>query len=195
MSKKTLNQIKTLLGLEVKLEQVKTSNGVVLEAESFEPGMQVFIVNESERVPVPPGEFELEGGQVLVVVEEGVISELRSQEAQEEPKEQEMEQENPVKKIVESQSKETHFSEDKKEETVEVFFNDQAKAELKEMFTAWYKELSAEPKEEVKEEVKEELSKVEPIKHSPENKGETVRFNFKTNRPTRQQAINKFLFE
>ena len=41
-----INQIKTILGMEVKLAQMKLEDGVtVIEAEAFEPEMGVFIVN------------------------------------------------------------------------------------------------------------------------------------------------------
>ena len=44
-----LKQVKTLLGMEVKLEQMKLENGTVLEAEKFEAGNEIFIVTEDER--------------------------------------------------------------------------------------------------------------------------------------------------
>ena len=60
MSKsKIINEIKTLLGLEVKLEQMKLDNGTLIEAEVFEPNAEVFIVNEEERVALPIGEYIL----------------------------------------------------------------------------------------------------------------------------------------
>jgi len=59
---------------EVKLEQMQLDDGVtVLEANSFEAGEAVFIVNEDERVALPVGEYKLSDGRVLVVEEEGVI--------------------------------------------------------------------------------------------------------------------------
>ena len=109
---KKINKIKARLGLDVKLEQIALDTGVVFEAESFEPGQPVFVLAEGERMPVPVGEFELPDGRVLVVMEEGVISEMRSMDAEEAPEEQEMEAEpeTPAKKVVESTTKETHFS-------------------------------------------------------------------------------------
>ena len=57
-----INQIKTLLNMEVKLEQMKLADGMtVLEADSFAPEMEVFVVTEDEqKIPVPVGEYELE---------------------------------------------------------------------------------------------------------------------------------------
>ena len=62
---------------------MRLANGVLLEAESFEAGQNVFLVGEDEeKVAAPVGEHELEDGRVLVIEEEGVIAEIR--EAQEE---------------------------------------------------------------------------------------------------------------
>ena len=38
----TLNKVRTLLGIEVKLEQMKLDNGAILEAEVFEVGCRSF---------------------------------------------------------------------------------------------------------------------------------------------------------
>ena len=65
---------------EVKVEMatMKLAGGVVVEAESFEAGENVFLVGEDdEKVAAPVGEHELEDGRILVIVEEGVIAEIR----------------------------------------------------------------------------------------------------------------------
>ena len=82
MKNSLINQIKTLLGMEVKLETMKLSDGVtVLEAEMFEAGNEVFVVTEDEqKIALPVGEYELEDGRILVVVEEGIISEIKEKE-------------------------------------------------------------------------------------------------------------------
>ena len=55
-SKETLNKVKTLLGLEVQLEERKLENGTRFEADAFEKGKEVFIVtDEDERIAVPAG--------------------------------------------------------------------------------------------------------------------------------------------
>ena len=183
-----INQIKALLGMEVKLETMKLANGTEIEAEVFEAGAEVFIVSEEEKVALPIGEYELEGGQVLVVAEEGVISEIKDaaqeEEApvEEEVEEQEMEAEVATpKKVVESVSKETHF------------------AKIEEM----QKEIDAlklalEPKEEIVEEVKEEVElsaeEVAPIKHNPEanaTKKETFLYAQKAPKTVKSTIYNK----
>lgn len=118
-----INEIKTLLGMEVKLAQMKLQDGVtVIEAEAFEPEMAVFIVNEGEKVPMPVGEYMLEDGNVLKVEVEGIIAsiempeeEMPEVEVEEEAtteKEQEMTTEAATpKRVVESVTKEMFFSE------------------------------------------------------------------------------------
>jgi hypothetical protein len=121
-----VNQIKELLGMEVKLAQMKLEDGVtVIEAEAFEVGdytdtkPSVFILNEDERVPMPVGEYMLEDGNVLKVEEEGIIAmiEMPTEEAPEEEveapeAEQEMEAApTSPKRVVESVTKEMFFAE------------------------------------------------------------------------------------
>jgi len=166
--KKALNTIKTYLGMEVKLEQMLLTDGVTtLEADAFEAGMPVMIVNEEDRIPLPIGEYELEDSKILKVVEEGVIGSIEDAPMEEEQPsateqpeaevEVEMEQSQPVKKTVESTVKETYFS---KEEVEEL------KSKITEL-EAKIVELSK--VEEVKEEVNVELEDVKPIQFNPEN--------------------------
>jgi len=77
-----ISKIKEVVGLseEVKLEQQTLENGTVLEAEAFEAGNEIFIVTEDEKVAVPVGEYEMEDGRILVVEEEGLIAEIKTEE-------------------------------------------------------------------------------------------------------------------
>jgi len=117
-----INEIKTLLGMEVNLAQMKLMDGVtVIEAEAFEPEMAIFIVNGEEKVPMPVGEYLLEDGNVLKVEVEGIIAsiEMPEEEAPEvevevetTKKEEEMATEAATpKRVVESVTKEMFFSE------------------------------------------------------------------------------------
>ena len=72
-----LNEIRTLLNLEVKLEEQKLENGTTISAEDFSKGNEVFILTDDEKVAMPVGEYILEDGRLLVVEEEGVIADLR----------------------------------------------------------------------------------------------------------------------
>jgi hypothetical protein len=150
-----INQIKTLLGMEVKLAQMALENGTIIEAEVFEADASVFIVNEEDRVALPVGEYKLEDGMILIVAEEGIIAEIKEVEApaeevvEEEAKveeEQEMTEVKEPKRVIESVTKEMFFAE-----------IESLKKEIEELKLA---------KTEVKvEEV--ELS-AEPLTHNPE---------------------------
>ena len=72
-----LNDIKTLLNIEVKLEDMKLENGTVITTESLEKGNEVFIVTDDEKVAMPVGEYILEDGRLLIVEEEGIIADVR----------------------------------------------------------------------------------------------------------------------
>tara|TARA_X000001382_G_scaffold118078_1_gene98090 strand:- start:705 stop:1313 length:609 start_codon:yes stop_codon:yes gene_type:complete len=194
-----IEKIKNVLNLseEVKLEQMKLENGTVLEAESFEAGKEVFIVTEDEKVAVPVGEYELEDGKMIVVAEEGIISEIKDAEAAEEEVE------------------EVEAEEEKKEEEM-AYATKEELAEVKEMI----EEIKAmlEPKEEMsaddlgnlmtEELSKHELSEVpanvqaelnqpaaEPIKANPEVKQNNVNFKFAQNRKvsTFDRVLNKII--
>lgn len=122
--KEIVNKICVALNIEVKLEQMKLNDGVtVIEADSFEANNEVFIITEDEqRIPLPVGEYVVENGMLLVVTQEGVIAEVKEQEAPAEEEAPEVEEEEmkkddkmiekaQVKKTVESMVKETFFSE------------------------------------------------------------------------------------
>jgi len=117
--KNTLNKIKTLLSIEVKLEQMTLVDGItVLEAESFEPDYSVGIVTSEGIVPAPVGEHETTDGMIVVVEVEGIIKEVKPVEAPEAEVEVEVEAsaEVPaVKKVVDTITKETFFAEIKVE--------------------------------------------------------------------------------
>lgn len=205
-----INKVKELLGMEVKLEQRKLEDGVtVIEADAFEPGAEVMIVTEDEQmIPLPVGEYVMEGGeQVLVVTEEGLISEIKAKEAEveeevveeeakkdyEEKEEEMAEESRPIKKTVESIVKETFFTEieNLKKENAEL----KAKLETLSSDENTNEETTVETtNEEVTNEVEtvEEVAEVElsseepaakPISYNPENKENTEKFNFAKNRP------------
>jgi hypothetical protein len=67
---------------EVKFEQMTLENGAVLEAEVFEAGNEVFVVSGEDRVAAPVGEHLLSDGRVLVIVEEGLIAEIKEAAAE-----------------------------------------------------------------------------------------------------------------
>ena len=182
------NEILRKIGLkavEVKLEQMLLPDGVTtIEAEVFEVGQPVFVVTEDAQIALPVGEYELGDGRVLVVIEEGVIGEIReavAEEAQEEEgatvePEAEMSEPAPAqpKRTIESIVKETVFS--KIEEQAEEI--EKLKAELAALTAPTAEvELSEEPT-------------VSPIVHNPEPQA-TVEHGFKYSNSRQPSALDK----
>jgi hypothetical protein len=81
-----LNKILTELAQIRKVEfaQMNLENGTILEAEEFAPENEVFILSGEERIPAPVGEHKLEDGKILVIIEEGIIAEIKEEAAVEE---------------------------------------------------------------------------------------------------------------
>ena len=170
MKTSVINQIKTLLGMDVKLEQRKMADGVTLiEADAFEMDNEVFVITEDEqKIPVPIGEYEMEDGFIMSVVEEGIIADYKEAEAEEEEApvaeeevvEEEVEAKNETtapKKTIESIVKETFFTEMEKL-TKE---NTELKAKLELLTKVDAVELES-----------TELSDIKPISFNPENNKE-----------------------
>ena len=101
-----LNQIKTLLNIEVKLEETKLENGTIVSAESFEKGKEIFIVTDDEKVAMPVGEYLLEDGRLVVVEEEGQIADVREVSDEVPAKEEASEKEEITEDLAEEEEKE-----------------------------------------------------------------------------------------
>ncbi|MDC1446494.1 hypothetical protein N8344_00820 [bacterium] len=160
---KMLNQIRTLLNIEVKLEEMKLENGTVVSADTFEKGSEIFIVTDDEKVAMPVGEYILEDGRLVVVSEEGMIADVK-----------EVSDEVPAEE-----------TEDLEEETVETEVPAEVATEVEAIIEAVV-EVIAPVLEEVKteiEELKKQFSEMKggkkkedmsaarkPIKHNPEAK-------------------------
>lgn len=158
-----LNQIRTLLNIEVKLEEMKLENGTVVSADTFEKGSEIFIVTDDEKVAMPVGEYILEDGRLVVVSEEGMIADVK-----------EVSDEVPAEE-----------TEDLEEETVETEVPEEVATEVEAIIEAVV-EVIAPVLEEVKseiEELKKQFSEMKggkkkedmsaarkPIKHNPEAK-------------------------
>jgi len=194
-AKEVIKKLKTILGMEVKLESMMLADGqTVLEANMFEAGQEVFIVTTDEQmIPLPVGDYELENGQVLVVTQEGIIAEIKDVVEEEEmPEAPAMEvpteasaeaPKSAPKKTVETTTKETHFS----SEVV-----DELKAEIQALKT----ELASlkEEKETKEVELSEELEP-KKIEFNPENKQEKSNFQFGSNKmETIEDRIRRKLF-
>lgn len=165
-----LSRVKETLGMQVALEQKKLENGTILEAEKFEAEQPVFIVTDDEKVPLPVGEYDMEDGEKLAVVEEGVIAEIVDKLTEKEEAEKE---EVEMKEELEEKKEEmSYVTKEELEHAVEELTK--AIEEVKAKYEAGYddkEEELAKVKSEA-EELKEELSKPasNPIKHSPETR-------------------------
>jgi len=204
-----LTKIKTLLGVEseeVRLAQMKLEDGLTIVESDFEEGASIEIVTEDGKVSMPVGDYTLEDGRMVVVKEEGLIAEIKEakeeeeetteevteEEAKSEEKEEYAEETKAPKKVIESITKESFFSEMEKLKEE----NETLKKELEGL------KLSTVENTEVKETEKEngstevELSTEEepkPIVHNPENK-ERVNLGRKIS-PNRQRTIMDSVYD
>tara|TARA_R110002096_G_scaffold168486_4_gene339316 strand:+ start:9840 stop:10484 length:645 start_codon:yes stop_codon:yes gene_type:complete len=181
-STEMLNQIKTLLNIEVKLEEMKLENGTVVTAESFEKGKEIFIVTDDEKVAMPVGEYLLEDGRLVVVEEEGKIADIR--EVSDEVPSKETEEGEEITEDLEEEDKSSYEEEDEKMADVADWEGmekriqnlEDAIADLKgdkesKMEDVQEEEMSNEVQAPLKSRtVKEEFSEAasKPIKHNPE---------------------------
>ncbi len=185
-----LNQIKTLLNIEVKLEEQKLENGTRVEAESFEKGKEIFILTDDEKVAMPVGEYLLEDGRLIVVAEEGIIDDVREVSDEVPQKEEESKDETEDLEYKDKEEKMDEEADVQDWEGMEKRIKnlEDAIADLKskvgeknmEEEVEMEEEVSRQPKsrtvkeefnEEVNEQLKEELSQpaAAPIKHNPES--------------------------
>ena len=199
-----LDKVKKIVGMEVTKSQIKLATETLnegeatIEAEVFEAGQPVMIVNEDERIPLPVGEYLLDNGMVLVVEEEGVIASIGEKAEEGEEKEEEVaagdkKTETPLpKSIIESISKETKFSkeeiiaavnaleaEDKDPKDLEII---ELKAKIEEL-----EKVEADAVELAKAEADAVELEKKVIKQNPENK---KTFKLKANgKQTSEQSI------
>lgn len=161
--KNVLNQIKVVLGMEVKLSQMKLDDGItVVEAEEFAPDYSIGIVTDAGITPMPVGDYTLEDGTKFTVAQEGIIATVTPASASpEQPTPDavaapDMKAEPAApKRVVESVSKETFFSEQLAEKDAEI---ERLKTKL-----AKHEQPTEEPKP------VELAADPEPIVHNPEN--------------------------
>ena len=203
-----LTKIKTLLGVEseeVRLAQMKLEDGLTIVESDFEEGASIEIVTEDGKVSMPVGDYTLEDGRMVVVKEEGLIAEIKEakeeeeeetteevteEEAKSEEKEEYAEETKAPKKVIESITKESFFSEMEKLKEE----NETLKKELEGLKLSTVE--NTEVKETETETTEVELSTEEepkPIVHNPENK-ERVNLGRKIS-PKKQRTIMDSVFE
>jgi hypothetical protein len=203
-TKDTLNKVRAVLGIEVKLEQMKLENGAILEAEKFEAGAEIFVVADEERVAVPVGEYETEDGMMIIVSEEGIIAEIKEAEAKEEEAVEEAVEETEAEEVEEEELSTETASPKKivKSISEEMFFSEieKLRTEINELKLSKTEVVAEEVVVELSDEVKEEkvelsTEEVEGISHNPENVSDKKELNLysqKGNKNTlRSRIFNK----
>jgi len=203
-TKDTLNKVRAVLGIEVKLEQMKLENGAILEAEKFEAGAEIFVVADEERVAMPVGEYETEDGMMIIVSEEGIIAEIKEAEAKEEEAVEEAVEETEAEEVVEEELATETASPKKivKSISEEMFFSEieKLRTEINELKLSKTEVVAEEVVVELSEEVKEEkvelsAEEFEGISHKPDNLSDKKELNLysqKGNKNTlRSRIFNK----
>jgi len=212
-STEMLNQIKTLLNIEVKLEEQKLENGTRIEAESFEKGKEIFILTDDQKVAMPVGEYLLEDGRLVVIAEEGIIDDVREvsdevPQKEEESKDETEDLEEKEEKMDEEADVQDWEGMEKRIKNLEDAISDlkskMGEKDMKEDEVEMNEEeVSRQPKsrtvkeefnEEVNEQLKEELSKpaAAPIKHNPEG-GNLKKENFRISPKRRPSTMDIIL--
>ncbi len=116
--KSKLNQIRLVLGLNVKLATAKLVDGeTVVEAEEFVPGFDIFVVSGEDKQPAPDGEHTTDSG-LKVKTEGGKIVSVEPAE-----------EEKPKVEVEIEQAAEEKPAEEKKEE--EMGYKDKVSMEEK----------------------------------------------------------------
>ena len=207
-STEMLKKIKTLLNIEVKLEEQKLENGTRIEAESFEKGKEIFILTDDQKVAMPVGEYLLEDGRLVVIEEEGLIADVREVSDEAPEKEEAVKDETEDLEEDDEAAVEDWAGMEKRIKNLEDAISDlKSKIGEKDMkedeVEMEQEEVSRQPKsrtikeefnEEVNEALKEELSKpaASPIRHNPEGKS-SVKQNFKISPKRRPSTMDLIL--
>ena len=183
-----INQIKTLLNIEVKLEEMKLENGTIVSAESFEKDKEIFIVTDDEKVAMPVGEYLLEDGRLVVVSEEGMIADVR-EVSDEVPSKEDEEGEEITSDLAEEDEEEKELEEKEEGYAEEDDMMRDMMGRIQNLEDA-IADLKGDKENKMEEEVEEEMSiekplksrtvkeefseaASKPIKHNPEGESKT----------------------
>ena len=130
------------------MAEAALDNGTVVytDAEAFAEGVEAYIINdEGEKIPLPPGDYQLEDGRTLVIGEGGVVSSIGEPEAEVE----EVEASEEVEVEVEAEEEPGYVTKAEVEEMI--------KAALESIKDKEEMSVNPEAPKEAKEEVKEEV--------------------------------------
>lgn len=128
------------------MAEAALDNGTVVytDAEAFAEGVEAYIINdEGEKIPLPPGDYELQDGRALVIGDGGVVSSIG------EPSEEEVEASEEVEVEVEAEEEPGYVTKAEVEEMI--------KAALESINDKEEMSVNPEAPKEAKEEVKEEV--------------------------------------
>ena len=183
-STEMLSKIKALLNIEeeTSLETMTLENGTVIEADSFEAGQSVFIVTEDEKVPLPQGEYALEGGKILVVEEVGIIATINDAPTETESEEVEEVEAEEEEVVVEAPEEVAPAVEEIVQAVVDVIapVMEEMKKDIEEMKKKYGEE---EKDEEKKEEMSAQKPAQKPLTHNPSKTRTPKSKNLSKNRP------------
>ena len=141
------------------MAEATLDNGTVIytDAEQFAEGVEAYIINdEGENIPLPPGDYTLQDGSVLVVDDGGVVTSVG--EATEEVVEEVVEE---VEASEETQ--EVEASEETEEVQAEETPSYVTKSEVEEMIAAAFEALNKDDKEEMSADTPEEKKEEDPV--------------------------------
>ena len=148
------------------MAEATLENGTVIytDAEQFAEGVEAYIINdEGENIPLPPGDYTLADGGVIVVGDGGVVTSVG------EATEEVVEEVEASEEVSES-TEEVEASEEAEEVQAEETPSYVTKAEVEEMIAAAFEALNKDDKEEMsvnpeapKEEKKEEEEVVDEV--------------------------------
>ena len=143
------------------MAEAALDNGTVVytDAEAFAEGVEAYIINdEGEKIPLPPGDYELQDGRTLVIGEGGVVSSIG--EPSEEVEEVEASEEVEVEIEVEAEEEPGYVTKAEVEEMIKAALESIKEKEEMSVNPEAPKEAKEEVKEEVVDEVAVELAAV-----------------------------------
>ena len=151
------------------MAEAALENGTVIytDAEAFAEGVEAYIINdEGEKIPLPPGDYTLADGRVVVVGEGGVVSSVAEAPEEEAPAEEPAEEVEASEEVAEEVTEEVEVEAEEEEKPAYV-----TKEEVEEMIKAALE--SIEDKEEMSA-VNPEAPKAEKVEEKVEEVVEEV---------------------
>lgn len=131
------------------MAEATLENGTVIytDAEEFAEGVEAYIINdEGENIPLPPGDYTLQDGGVIVVGEGGVVTSVGEGTEEVEEVVEEVEASEEVEEVEASEEEVTEEVEEVQAEETPSYVT---KAEVEEMIAAAFEALNKDDKEEM----------------------------------------------